>query len=250
MNMEKINLELAGKIVKGADSQAGNGYLQYYEKHRVYHPGWDINLGQGDADLGLPVTCPAKGKVIFVSTRDDNGGFGLHMVIKHEELGLYSHWLHLDACVVKEGDNITVGQYIANVGKTGTQYAHLHLEVFTEKHFSTMQKKAFRFYPAGYDKDWVARYYVDPALFVMKGMNIVQITASTWIATPKTNIVEIKLVKEKDNPKIYLKDKEGKYHWIEDEAVFTAFFGGFKGVIWEEVDKIPTEDKGFNIGAK
>lgn len=48
------------------------------------------------------------------------------------------------------------------------------------------------------------------------------------------NSVTIKLLKEKGGEKIFLVDKKGKYHWIEDEPTFKALFGSFAGITWEE----------------
>ena len=224
--MAKIDLQLANKLVRGANSQAGNGYLDYYQKHNVYHPGWDVNVGYGNQDLGLPVTCPAKGEVIFVSRRAFNGGFGLHMVIRHEGLQMFSHWLHLDKVVVKKGDRVSAGEHIANVGKTGTGYAHLHLEVYNTDHEPLMRSRNYRFYPSGYSRAWVKKRYMDPAKFVKEGEK--QAKEESGV-----NVVQVYLYKDKNSPKIYLKGKDGLYHHIGSENVFKAFFGGFKDVRWE-----------------
>lgn len=241
--MANIDLQLAEKVVKGVNSQAGLGFLEYYDIHNVFHPGWDINVGVGNQDLGLPIVSPAKGKVLFVSRKAANGGFGLHLVIFHEDLGLYSHYLHLDNCVVKQGDLINKGQYIANVGNTGTGYAHLHLEVWNESHQQEMRTKGYQFYPTGQTKDWVKQRYVNPSILIKKGQEQLDLKV-------EPNIVSINLLKIKNSPEIYLVGKDGKYHHIENEEVFKAIFGDFKDIDWSIGEKPSPEEISFSIIGK
>lgn len=241
MPFSKSDLELAKLVVKGNTTAGGNGYLDYYEKHRVYHPGWDINVGAGWDDYQLPITCPANGKVIFVSRKASNGGFGLHLVIEHKSLGMYSHWLHMDSVNVKNGDIINKGQIIGKVGNSGTQYPHCHLEVWGENHQPMMKTAGYQFYPTGWSKSQVSERYINPSTFIKKGQK------EDAVVVPP-NIVEIALIKDENSPKIYLKGKDGMLHWIEDENVFKALFGSFSVVRWN-VGAIDESLVSFNIKA-
>ncbi|HVW67313.1 MAG TPA: M23 family metallopeptidase [Candidatus Peribacteraceae bacterium] len=90
------------------------------------HPAVDLKLARG-----TPVGAIAGGKVIGV-VRDD-GGLGLHVLIEHhlpDGKKFISIYGHLDSAAVREGDTVTPGQYIGNVGMTGNTTApHLHLQV-------------------------------------------------------------------------------------------------------------------------
>lgn len=166
-----IDIELSTILVRESNSQAGLGYLEWYPKHGVYHPGWDLNSGKGNEDLGLPIFCPCDGIVEYVSPREYNGGFGLHAVIYHEKLGLWSHYAHMNECCIKKGQKIKTGDKIGTIGKTGTEYAHLHFEVWSKKVYDLqidrgVFKKDWEFYPAGYAKWQVDQMYIDPFNFL------------------------------------------------------------------------------------
>jgi len=239
--MVRMNLELMDHVLKGADSQAGLAYLEYYDKHNVYHTGIDLNRGYGNQDLGQPLTSPAKGKVVFVSRRARNGGWGLHLVIRHEELGVYSHWAHLDKAHVKVGDTVNFGSLVASLGNTGTQWAHLHLEVFKNEHHVKMKKSGYKFYPSGYKKSYVSKHYINPENFIKKGVKQSEVKV-------EPNIVDISLYKATGSPKIYLIGKDGLYHHITTEEVFKAFFGGFSKVWWTDGPPLREDQIGFTIG--
>ena len=146
----------------------GNEWLQYYQPHNVFHPGWDLNKGKGNADLGNPVVCPISGVVTYVSpfaTRRNNanGGLGLFIVIYHASIDRYTRYAHLSDAVVEKDTRVEEGQFIGRVGNTGTSSAHLHWEVWKPALFS-IQKNHFRpfaFYPSGKSKKWVETYYED-----------------------------------------------------------------------------------------
>lgn len=64
------------------------------------------------------------------------------------------------------------------------------------------------------------------------------------------NIVDIKLYKPYNSPKIYLAGKDGKYHHILNEEVFKAFFGSFKDAVWMEGPELKPEQVSFSINGK
>lgn len=146
----------------------GLEFLEFYPKHNVYHPGWDLNKGSGDADLGNMVVSPVAAKVEYVSpepTRmnNQNSGLGWFVVLYHPILDVYSRYAHLNHVYVKQGDSLKKGEHFADVGKTGTGYAHLHFEVFPEKTFNIMKAawRPFAYYPSGQTKAWVIDHFID-----------------------------------------------------------------------------------------
>lgn len=97
------------------------------------HIGVDIRV-----PVGTPIRAIANG--IVTSVRDDVGGFGKLIVIRHPhmpdpdnplyETVLYSNYAHLSAQYVSEGDVVTKGQEIGLSGKTGFATGpHLHFQI-------------------------------------------------------------------------------------------------------------------------
>ena len=85
------------------------------------------NKGIGIAGkLGQPVVAAAPGRVIFSGT--GIRGLGKLVVIKHNEqfLSVYAHNREL---LVKEGQSVTRGQRIAEMGNTDTDQVKLHFEI-------------------------------------------------------------------------------------------------------------------------
>lgn len=76
--------------------------------------------------LGQPVVAAAPGRVIFSGT--GIRGLGKLIVIKHNEkfLSVYAHNRDL---MVKEGQAVTRGQKIAEMGNTDTDQVQLHFEI-------------------------------------------------------------------------------------------------------------------------
>ena len=76
--------------------------------------------------LGQPVLASAPGRVIFSGT--GIRGFGKLVVIKHNNtyLSVYAHNSELS---VKEGQNVTKGQKIAEMGNTDADQVKLHFEI-------------------------------------------------------------------------------------------------------------------------
>ena len=76
--------------------------------------------------LGQPVLASAPGRVIFSGT--GIRGFGKLIVIKHNETYL-SVYAHNSELLVKEGQSVTKGQKIAEMGSTDTDQVKLHFEI-------------------------------------------------------------------------------------------------------------------------
>ena len=85
------------------------------------------NKGIGiSGKLGQPIVAAAPGRVIFSGT--GIRGLGKLVVIKHNEqfLSVYAHNREL---LVKEGQSVTRGQRIAEMGNTDTDQVKLHFEI-------------------------------------------------------------------------------------------------------------------------
>ncbi|ARJ07549.1 hypothetical protein B5808_19310 (plasmid) [Cnuibacter physcomitrellae] len=96
-----------------------------------YHKGLDMNPGQG-----TPIQVIADG-VVTVAQASDNGGLGVYAEIEHVIDGqritsVYGHMLE-GSLQLSEGQVVTVGEQVGNVGNTGTSTgAHLHFEIHVD----------------------------------------------------------------------------------------------------------------------
>lgn len=108
------------------------------------HTGVDYNRdvpGQsGNADEGDVVYAIAAGKVVYKGDLTSRG-YGLTVIIEHhlsdslkKALGtdkLYSRYMHLSYYGhLNLNSWVNIGHEIANVGRTGTQWAHLHIDLW------------------------------------------------------------------------------------------------------------------------
>lgn len=75
---------------------------------------------------GLPVCAAARGRVVYSGS--GLVGYGKLIIVKHNKSYL-SAYAHNDKLLVKEGDSVTGGQRIAQMGQTGTQGVKLHFEI-------------------------------------------------------------------------------------------------------------------------
>lgn len=76
--------------------------------------------------LGQPVVAAAKGTVVYAGS--DLRGYGELVIIKHDDtfISAYGHNRRL---LVNEGQQVTAGQQIAEMGATGTDQVKLHFEI-------------------------------------------------------------------------------------------------------------------------
>ncbi len=85
------------------------------------HEGIDVS-----APMGAPVVAPASGVVMAVTRQH---GYGLVLEINHGN-GLVTKYAHLSRVNVKQGQRVTRGLVIANVGNSGLSTGpHLHYEI-------------------------------------------------------------------------------------------------------------------------
>lgn len=151
----------------------GLDWLEYYNKHNVYHPGIDFNKGKGNEDLGNEVVAPKSGFVVYIHENVlTSGGFGKFIILQHADKN-YTRYAHLADIQIKEGQDIPIGKLIGHVGNTGTTYAHLHFEVFNEKCMQLQIEhwRKFRMYPSGWSKVKVKEYYLNPWEW-LKGVDV------------------------------------------------------------------------------
>ncbi|HZW23895.1 MAG TPA: peptidoglycan DD-metalloendopeptidase family protein [Gallionella sp.] len=76
--------------------------------------------------LGQPVSASAPGKVVYSGS--GLRGYGKLVIIKHNNTFL-SAYAHNDKVLVKEGQSVTRGQKIAEMGNTDADQVKLHFEV-------------------------------------------------------------------------------------------------------------------------
>ena len=76
--------------------------------------------------LGQPILASAPGKVVYSGS--GLRGYGKLVIIKHNKTYL-SAYAHNDQVLVKEGQNVTRGQKIAEMGNTDADQVKLHFEV-------------------------------------------------------------------------------------------------------------------------
>ena len=105
-----------------------------YREHPVngkyqFHGGIDISGKTGDA-----IQAFAAGTVEYVGEDDS---YGLYLQLDHGN-GIKSFYAHCSAVCVKKGQNVAMGETIANVGSSGTATGpHLHLELkFNKMHLN------------------------------------------------------------------------------------------------------------------
>ena len=86
-----------------------------------YHSGIDIATGES----GTPFVAPADG-VVTLATDKPFSLEGYLLIIDHG-MGLNSAFLHMSDIAVREGERVSQGQYIGNIGSSGRATGpHLH----------------------------------------------------------------------------------------------------------------------------
>lgn len=88
-----------------------------------YHFGLDLA-----APKGTPILAFADGAV----RETGNGSYGNYLIVDHED-GFSTLYAHCDKLIAQKGENIKVGQEIAQVGATGNATGnHLHFEIWRD----------------------------------------------------------------------------------------------------------------------
>jgi lipoprotein NlpD len=76
--------------------------------------------------IGQPVLAAAEGRVVY--SGGGLRGYGELIIVKHNKRYL-SAYAHNNRILVKEGDEVKIGQRIAEMGSTGTESVRLHFEI-------------------------------------------------------------------------------------------------------------------------
>lgn len=106
--------------ITAVTSEFGNRTDPINGKPGAFHDGLDIAF-----PIGTPIHAVGSGTVI--RSGDTGNGFGLHIMIDHGN-GIVTLYGHCSKLLVNEGQQVMIGQVIAEVGKTGrVTGAHLHL---------------------------------------------------------------------------------------------------------------------------
>lgn len=100
---------------------ANGKLITTFSSESALHKGIDIS-----GDLGEPVIAAAVGTVVY--SGDGLRGYGKLIIIKHSEKYL-SAYAHNRRLLVAEGENVKMGQQIAEMGSTGTNRVKLHFEI-------------------------------------------------------------------------------------------------------------------------
>jgi lipoprotein NlpD len=82
-----------------------------------------IDIG---GNLGEPVLAASSGRVVYAG--DGLRGYGKLIIVKHSDKFL-SAYAHCRKIIVREGDEVTVGTKIAEMGSSGTNTVKLHFEI-------------------------------------------------------------------------------------------------------------------------
>lgn len=81
------------------------------------------------AHVGTPIVASASGKVIAARSSGYNGGYGSMVIISHAN-GVQTIYAHMNAVYVSQGQTVSQGQVIGEVGNTGRSTGpHIHFEV-------------------------------------------------------------------------------------------------------------------------
>ncbi len=137
-----------------------------------FHNGIDLNLKTGgDSDLNQPLLCISGGKLVYYHKNSHpTSGFGRHLVYEIEgpwgkRWVMYSHCNENDFLTGVQ--DVEEGQMIARLGKSGTDWAHVHMSIFKvdpanlSRGIDTIAKTQKEL------NDW----WEDPETFMSKWMN-------------------------------------------------------------------------------
>jgi murein DD-endopeptidase MepM/ murein hydrolase activator NlpD len=125
MPQEVIRLALGESFIypiRGVMSSAYGWRIDPIAKVGRFHSAIDLA-----APLGTPVKATMDGKVSRVAV---NSVYGNYIIVTHQG-GYQSMYAHLSVVSVKQGDGVTQGSKIGEVGSTGYSTGpHLHFAVF------------------------------------------------------------------------------------------------------------------------
>jgi uncharacterized protein YeeX (DUF496 family) len=259
-------MELANKWVQPTrysgdyPNWAGYTFLDFHKSNNVYHPGDDYNWGvAGDDDLGQDVKACTYG--VCIHTSKATTGYGNIIVLKHQ-LGynlkrfvketygietdfLYSFYAHLKDILIAVGNEVNADSLIAHVGNSGTQYAHLHFEIYAP--IGDLVNRVWRFYPIGWSKEQIQKYWLPSYKFIEATKQIDSF--ETFLGKPKEYWLQVEKDRESLLQQLSDKDKEwvGKLQAIETENGTLREESAKKDTTIEELNKtIKSQSDDFN----
>ncbi len=110
----------------GAYISANYGWYSPFGVTRQ-HGGTDICVSP--SSYGKKIVAVKDGTVILANTNAYSSSYGKYIIIDHGN-GIHTLYGHCSSLLVSEGQRVTQGQHIANIGATGrVTGAHLHFEV-------------------------------------------------------------------------------------------------------------------------
>ena len=102
-------------------------FRTFNDSYNTRHTGWDFQ-----AAMGTPIMSIAAGKVVFSAPMQI---YGNHVIVDHG-YGVFSTYSHFSIVHVTQGEMVTKGQIIGEVGDTGrTTGPHFHWEVAVNGNF-------------------------------------------------------------------------------------------------------------------
>lgn len=164
------------------------------------HPAVDIKVPNN-----TPVFAIGNGVVVKVS--NISSGFGVHVVVRHDNFPsydnpnvlttYYSSYNHLGSALVSEGSVVLKGQQIGLSGHSGTATTpHVHFQIDNSSapwhpywHFTYQEASAAGYdftsaINAGFAKDKAMATTINPLMYVQKYMSLNAVSTPTTTTTP------------------------------------------------------------------
>jgi murein DD-endopeptidase MepM/ murein hydrolase activator NlpD len=154
----------------GKDYFPGYRFLDWAKGYDSWHPGYDFNWGNEDADRGDPVYAVANGKVIF-SGKIKNSSWGQVILIEHvlpngkKVWSQYAHLLDRKRYPNDAKDGVVVkGELIGHIGDADgypkfVGHDHLHFEI-------RIKRLDAWSWPTGWPREKIKEHYADPIKFI------------------------------------------------------------------------------------
>ena len=112
-------------VAYGSGAYISSDYGPRTDPYTGFHKGLDITCGGAQGKR----ICAVKSGTVIVAAYGWNGGYGNYIIIDHGD-GLSTLYAHCESLSVSVGEQVSRGQFIANVGNTGNSFGpHCHFEV-------------------------------------------------------------------------------------------------------------------------
>ncbi len=123
---EEKRVMSTGKYIFPSKGEHSSSYgWRTFGGYNEFHKGLDIR-----SNAGLELVASDGGKVIQARNRGD--GYGLCILIEHDD-GTITRYAHCSKLLVKEGQSVAQGEYIADMGRTGqASGVHIHFEMIKD----------------------------------------------------------------------------------------------------------------------